>query len=67
MGRHSFSLAKDVEPSAESWQEQGERGEKTAENVRSGQALSEQGFGGKTTETVGHSVEGTSCQCGIMS
>jgi len=35
-----------------------ERGEKTAENVRYGQAISESGFGGKTTTAEGTSNQG---------
>ncbi|CAD6585613.1 MAG: hypothetical protein ASARMPRED_002209, partial [Alectoria sarmentosa] len=34
-------------------QQKAERGEKTAENVRYGQAISEEGMGGKTTEARG--------------
>lgn len=59
----SSSLAKNTQPSTESAQEQEERatqGEKTAENVRYGQALSEQGFGGKTNEKTGYSIKGIS-------
>ena len=35
-----------------------ERGEKTAENVRYGQAISEGGMGGKTTEAGGDANQG---------
>lgn len=60
---HSSSLAKDTQPSTESAQELEERarqGEKTAENVRYGQAVSEQGFGGKTNEKTRQSIKGHS-------
>lgn len=60
---HSSSLAKDTQPSTESAQEQEERarqGEKTAENVSYGQAVSEQGFGGKTNEKTRQSIKGHS-------
>ena len=39
-------------------QAQAEKGEKTAENVRYGQAISESGFGGKTTEDSGGANQG---------
>lgn len=39
-------------------QQKTERGEKTAENVRYGQAISEGGMGGKTTEAGGNANQG---------
>ena len=39
-------------------QQQKERGEQTAENVRYGEALSEHGFGGETTTNSGQSGQG---------
>ena len=39
-------------------QETAERGAKTAENIRYGQNISEQGMGGKTTEAVGAANQG---------
>lgn len=42
-------------------QQKAERGEKTAENVRYGQTISEEGIGGKTTEAGGSANQG---KCG---
>ena len=39
-------------------QQKAERGEKTAENVRYGQTISEAGMGGKTTEAGGSANQG---------
>jgi len=39
-------------------QEKAERGEKTTENVRYGQTISEQGMGGKTTDSSGSANQG---------
>ncbi len=39
-------------------QQKAERGERTAENVRYGQTISEQGVGGKTTEAEGSANQG---------
>lgn len=39
-------------------QQKAERGEKTAENVRYGQSISEGGMGGKTTEAGGTANQG---------
>ena len=41
-------------------QSKAEKGEKTAENVRYGQAISEGGFGGETTESSGGANQGMS-------
>ena len=41
-------------------QAKAERGEKTAENVRYGQGISEGGMGGMTTEGLGSGVQGMS-------
>lgn len=38
--------------------EKTERGERTAENVRYGEAISEHGFGGETTNDVGKATQG---------
>lgn len=48
-----------TEPSQEQ-QGKAERGNKTAENVRYGQAISEQGIGGKTPEEGGEANRGKS-------
>ena len=49
-------------------QQKAERGEKTAENVRYGQAISEQGVGGKTTEAEGSANQGKMeyMRCSVM-
>lgn len=39
-------------------QEKGKRGEKTAENIRYGEAISEHGFGGETTGSSGVANQG---------
>ena len=39
-------------------QEKGERGEKTADNIRYGEAISEHGFGGETTGNRGVANQG---------
>ena len=39
-------------------QQRAERGERTAENVRYGQTISEEGMGGKTTEAGGSATKG---------
>ena len=41
-------------------QQKAERGEKTAENARYGQAISEEGMGGMTTEARGSANQGKS-------
>ena len=43
---------------AQQEQHKAERGEKTAENVRYGQTISEEGMGGKTTEAGGSANQG---------
>ena len=43
---------------SEQEQAKAERGERTAENVRYGQAISEQGMGGKTTTSGGSANQG---------
>jgi len=45
--------------SSEQQQEKNERGEKTAENIRYGEAISEHGFGGETTGNSGQANQGT--------
>lgn len=40
-------------------QDKADRGERTAENIRYGQAISEGGMGGKTTEAGGSTNQGT--------
>lgn len=39
-------------------QQKAERGEKTAENIRYGEAISEHGFGGQTTGNSGQAQQG---------
>ncbi|MCJ1352230.1 MAG: hypothetical protein MMC33_002214 [Icmadophila ericetorum] len=39
-------------------QENAERGEKTAENIRYGESISEHGFGGETTTNSGEATQG---------
>ena len=41
-------------------QERTERGEKTAENIRYGESISEHGFGGETTTNSGEATQGNS-------
>ena len=51
----------DTQPDAvpsQAQQEKGERGEKTAENIRYGEAISEHGFGGETTGNSGVANQG---------
>jgi hypothetical protein len=43
-------------------QQKQEKGEKTAENVRYGQNISESGVGGKTTDSDGTANQGRSCE-----
>jgi len=53
------------EEPTEAWQqasrEKEERGERTAENVRYGEAISEHGFGGETTGNGGSAERGVGC------
>ncbi|RDW82273.1 hypothetical protein BP6252_03385 [Coleophoma cylindrospora] len=47
-----------TQTSDQAQQEKSARGEKTAENMRYGQAISEHGFGGETTNNNGHAQQG---------
>ncbi len=47
----------DATPSREE-QEKSERGGKTSENIRYGEAISEHGFGGETTTSSGEAKQG---------
>ncbi|MCJ1414278.1 hypothetical protein MMC32_000604 [Xylographa parallela] len=55
MGEPETSV--DAVPSVQQ-QEKAERGEKTAENIRYGEAISEHGFGGETTGNSGQANQG---------
>ncbi|MCJ1381772.1 hypothetical protein MMC17_004883 [Xylographa soralifera] len=62
MGGMSYTTRKaetsvDAVPSVQQ-QEKAERGEKTAENIRYGEAISEHGFGGETTGKSGQANQG---------
>ena len=61
----SLSLPDEAAASAEQSQDTGdsERGEKTAENIRYGQNISESGMGGKTTESKGVAQQGERISC----
>ena len=48
-------------------QEKNERGEKTAENIRYGESLSEHGFGGETTGKSGSANQGEFPACNLQS
>ena len=57
----SICIEEETQPDAvtsQQEQQKTERGEKTAENVRYGQTVSEQGMGGKTTEAGGSANQG---------